>query len=189
MKKSVAKSVQQNLCCAICLRTTRRHWRTTGATKDMKNPRMYADLGDCLHFDGLRWKSYCLGSVFAARIPVRCPFGASCAATRHRCSLSAFLNKSVEPAGSDVAQTAKQKNPHKAFCFGWETRKCATRPWAAPLRCCSGASSTSLRCPKSLPAILSNPRVRTYPQTAKQKGHREGGLFVLLAGRLGFEPR
>jgi len=73
MKKSVAKSVQQNLCCAICLRTTRRHWRTTGATKDMKNPRMYADLGDCLHFDGLRWKSYWLGIRIRGAHPCALP--------------------------------------------------------------------------------------------------------------------
>ena len=138
--------MQQNLCCAICLRTTRRHWRTTGATKDMKNPRMYADLGDCLHFDGLRWKSYCLGSVFAARIPVRCPFGASCAATRHRCSLSAFLNKSVEPAGSHVAQTAKQKNPHKAGHFVLAGRLGNARPVHGPRPSAAAPGPAPLRC-------------------------------------------
>jgi len=179
MKKSVAKSVQQNLCCAICLRTTRRHWRTTGATKDMKNPRMYADLGDCLHFDGLRWKSYCLGSVFAARIPVRCPFGASCAATRHRCSLSAFLNKSVEPAGSDVAQTAKQKNPHKAGHFVLAGRLGYTAQ--IPVRRPFGANYASLRCSKSavLPILSNLVRSVGNPSQNKKPRTRRGILFWL----------
>ena len=94
--------------------------------------------------------------------------------------LGRYGNK--KPTGSSVLSEMDHKNAglKKKMPLqikglgGLEARICATHPWAAPSASLR-ASSTSFHCPKSLLAILSSQRVRTLPQTAKQKGHRKGG--------------
>ncbi len=126
-----------------------------------------------------------------AHILVRRPFGASFAAARLGCSLSAILPRASNPRVRTEPQRANRKAHRKGgpFCVlagrpGYMARIFVRRPF--------GASSTAVRLGCSLSAILpkvSNPGVRTEPQRANKKAHRKGGLFCLLAGRLGFEHR
>src|SRR5579875_2701985 len=98
-------------------------------------------------------------------------------------SLPAILSN---PSGSvhTTTPTEMQKRPQGAFAFLAERVGLFGSSLSLPL----AALGPACGCPKSLPAILSNPSGSVHTTTPTEMQKRPQGAFAFLAERVGFEP-